>query len=252
MTATPPPGPTGPLEAEDDPAGELELVRVLGVPDRVAAPVGVAPVALGVRLDVRGRPASLETEAEVPAREQLQAGRPGGRELRLAADVPRGGVEAAVLRRAQAAQDVGPGRGVGVAEVVGEVAVVVVDGLRDAPVDDARGLEVRRLRGEQEPELHVRRQVEAEAGAPGERVLGTDLDRRVVDRANVDTVTERPARGAADLDPGILRLRRGRGHQAKSERHCHLANHYSVSSSENRPPRRPPRRPVDRAEPLHK
>ena len=57
--------PRGRLEAEDDPAGELVLVRVLRVPDRVAAPVGVAPVALGVRLDVRGRPASLETKAEL-------------------------------------------------------------------------------------------------------------------------------------------------------------------------------------------
>ena len=46
------------LEPEDDPAGQLVLVRVLRVPDRVAAPVGVAPVALGVRLDVGGRPAA--------------------------------------------------------------------------------------------------------------------------------------------------------------------------------------------------
>ena len=45
------------LEPEDDPAGQLVLVRVLRVRDRVAAPVGVAPVALGVRLDV-GRASS--------------------------------------------------------------------------------------------------------------------------------------------------------------------------------------------------
>ena len=121
---------------------------------------------------------------------------------------PSGGVEAAVLRRPQAAQDVGPGRGVGVAEVVGEVPVVVVDGLGKAPVDDARGLEVRRLRVEQEPELDVGREIEPEAGAPGERVLGADLNRRLVDRAHVDTVAERPARGAADLHPGVLRPRR--------------------------------------------
>src|SRR6185295_16402126 len=76
------------LEAEADAARELELVRVLGVPHHVAAPVGIAPITLAVRLDVGGRPPRLETDADVLPRVGLDPdpGRP--RELRVAADLP--------------------------------------------------------------------------------------------------------------------------------------------------------------------
>src|SRR5678816_1555441 len=81
MIESPPVGDA--LEPEAEPARELELVRVLGVARDVAAPVGITPPAVGVGLDVGGRPARPELHADVVAGIELDAQPPGRGELRL-------------------------------------------------------------------------------------------------------------------------------------------------------------------------
>src|SRR5262252_7181476 len=61
------------LEAEAQAARELELVRVLGVADHVAAPVRIAPPARRVGLDVGRGPARTQLQAHVVAGIDLHA-----------------------------------------------------------------------------------------------------------------------------------------------------------------------------------
>src|SRR5215468_5392139 len=76
------------LEPERQAAPELELVRVLGAAHEVAAPVGIAPPAGGVGLDVGRRPAEPELDADVVAGVRLHPGAPGGGKPRVPANLP--------------------------------------------------------------------------------------------------------------------------------------------------------------------
>src|SRR6185503_1262692 len=129
-------------EPEGEPRRELILVRVLGVPHDVAAPVGIAPVSLAGGLDVGRRPSRLEAQAHRVARVDLHPQRARPRELAVAADLARRAVEA---REGQPGIGGGPGAdgdegaraGVGLTEVVGVDAVVVLD-LEVADLPDRR------------------------------------------------------------------------------------------------------------------
>src|SRR6185503_14830036 len=139
------------LEAEADAARELELVRVLGVPHHVAAPVGIAPITLAVRLDVGGRPPRLETDADVLPRVGLDPdpGRP--RELRVAADLPllavhRREAHARIARGPGADEDEGTRARVRLTEVVGVGPVIGLDAeVADVPHGRSADLEGARL-----------------------------------------------------------------------------------------------------------
>src|SRR5262245_39235024 len=167
-------------EANDEPARELELVRVLRVPYDVASAQGVAPEAFGIRLDVGRRPAGPQAQARAAAREELEPRGEGRGELRLPTDlaslaVEPGKLDPSVVGRPRPEAKVRPGVRGGIPEVVGEDAVIVVE----VQIPDLHGrrsadFELGRLAVPEKVELPVRRQQEAKAEAIRERVLGLE------------------------------------------------------------------------------
>src|SRR5579872_7253508 len=127
-------------ETEDHAAGELELIRVVGIPDDPARRIErVAPEAAGIGLDVSRRPPHSALESDVRVRIHLHAAAPRRREFAESLDLGTAGHErldarieraGRVVRRAHAEKRVRPDLRFVVAPVVDQVPVVVVHVLR--------------------------------------------------------------------------------------------------------------------------
>ena len=221
-------GPLVRLEPERQATGEVPLVRILRVADNVASPVGIAPPAGRVRLDVSGCPLDADARADVRAREELYPGAPRRRKLRFAPGrsrdtARRGEVHVAEVRGPESDHRVRTRVRIVLAEVVGEVAVIGVDGhvahvFRGLP---AHG-QLRQLLSEQESDLDVLAGVDADIEPPLERILRIDsiIDIPIArqDGAPADAVGECPSHQNACLD--LLVLGQGRC-GGDAGRNCH-------------------------------
>src|SRR5262245_6855757 len=227
-------------ESQREAAVELELVRVLRVAGDVAAPVRVAPPALGICLDVGGRPLHAEADADMRRGEDLDARSPSRRELCLVESLaglsvrPRE-AHAAIIRGAESEEQVGPDLGVDRADVVGHIGVIRIDGeIAHLELRGAADGQRAELLTEQEADFDVFGGVETYGEAPGGRVLQinsvVDMPVSSYNRSAGHAVRETASKDGADLD--ALCVRRGRSCQHQ----CRRRNCYSCSCSHCHPP----------------
>ena len=116
-----------PLETTNQAGVEFELVRVISLAYYPAPPVGAAPIAGGIRINVSGSPASGHPDAQMIRPIPLQASTPGGGESSPAIDIISLDVVGRVLSGSQSTKQEGFGDRILFSQVQSEDAVVVSD-----------------------------------------------------------------------------------------------------------------------------